>query len=237
MIEAIYFRHIEETDSQRVRSVMKDWWDGRDLTYLLPGLFFEHFQNTSYVAEHNGNLAGFLIGFLSQSRRGEAYIHMIGIHPDYRKQGLASELYSCFFQAVKDKGCHTVRCITSPTNRKSIAFHTRMGFEIEPGVEEIDGTGFTGRPREQLPGPVCQTPGIGCTRPDVITDKDQCMIRYSFTAQIPPVPFLTGWISLMNMVLPFSTVSVTTDSSSPFATELSSGRFSSSITPSRLINS
>ncbi|WP_254068526.1 GNAT family N-acetyltransferase [Brevibacillus sp. 7WMA2] len=50
---------------------------------MLPKLFFEHFTYTasfSFIAEKNGELLGFLIGFLSQTHRDEAYIHFVGIH-------------------------------------------------------------------------------------------------------------------------------------------------------------
>ncbi|GIO02197.1 GNAT family N-acetyltransferase [Brevibacillus laterosporus] len=47
---------------------------------MLPKLFFEHFTHTSFIAEKNGELIGFLIGFLSQIHTDEAYIHFVGIH-------------------------------------------------------------------------------------------------------------------------------------------------------------
>jgi hypothetical protein len=41
---------------------------------LLPRLFFQHFTDTSLVAERDGQMAGFLIGFLSQSPRDQIRI-------------------------------------------------------------------------------------------------------------------------------------------------------------------
>jgi hypothetical protein len=32
-----------------------------------------------------------------------------------------------------------VHCVTSPVNKRSIAFHQAMGFEIEPGDTTVDG--------------------------------------------------------------------------------------------------
>jgi RimJ/RimL family protein N-acetyltransferase len=34
-----------------------------------------------------------------------------------------------------------VHCVTSPKNTGSIAFHTRLGFEVEAEVEGYDGSG------------------------------------------------------------------------------------------------
>lgn len=106
---------------------------------MLPKLFFVHFRETSFIVEEQGQIVGFLNGFFSQTYPDEAYIHFVGVHPDFRQAGVGRLLYETFFQAVWAQGRHTVRCVTAPANRTSIAFHTRMGFEIEPGDEEPDG--------------------------------------------------------------------------------------------------
>jgi len=100
---------------------------------LLPKLFFDHFKNTSFIVEEEGEIIGFLIGFLSQSYSNEAYIHFVGIHPEYRGKGIGKELYNQFFDVIKQNGRNIVRCVTSPVNKASIAYHTKMGFEIEQG--------------------------------------------------------------------------------------------------------
>ena len=51
---------------QRIITVMKNWWGGRDLTWMLPKLFLVHFCDTSFIIEKDDNLMAFLIGFLSQ---------------------------------------------------------------------------------------------------------------------------------------------------------------------------
>jgi ribosomal protein S18 acetylase RimI-like enzyme len=80
-----------------------------------------------------------LIGFLSQTS-GRPYIHFVRVHPDYRKQGIGKQLYNEFFHIVKKNGRNIVRCVTLPVNKVSIAFHKKMGFEIEKnGDKEMDG--------------------------------------------------------------------------------------------------
>jgi len=80
-----------------------------------------------------------LIGFISQSYVDEAYIHFVGIHPDYREKGIGRKLYLAFFEKVAKKGCKAVHSVTSPVNKVSINFHTRMGFQIEKGDSDVDG--------------------------------------------------------------------------------------------------
>jgi ribosomal protein S18 acetylase RimI-like enzyme len=134
-VRLVNIRTVEESDYFTVISVLDDWWGGRQMTHLLPRLFFEYFNNTSFVVEENGQIIAFLIGFISQSRPNEAYIHFVGVHPDYRNRGLARHLYEEFFRKVRQSGCDTVRCITSPINEGSIAFHTRMGFSATLATE------------------------------------------------------------------------------------------------------
>jgi len=133
----LILRSLQELDYKFVISVVDEWWGGRHMADMLPKLFFRHFNDTSFVAEEDGELVGFLIGFISQSYVDEAYIHFIGIHPDYRDKGIGRKLYLAFFEKVEKKGCKTVHCVTSQVNKGSINFHIRMGFQIEKGQDRV----------------------------------------------------------------------------------------------------
>ena len=132
-------RRAEPADYCHVIEVVNDWWGGRQMRDMLPKLFFVHFRETSFVVEDDGELVGFLCGFLSQSFPNEAYIHFVGVHPAHRQQKIGRLLYEKFFETAARGGRDTVRCVTAPVNKTSIAFHTRMGFEIEPGDGQVDG--------------------------------------------------------------------------------------------------
>jgi GNAT superfamily N-acetyltransferase len=135
-------RQLEPSDYDVITAVVDDWWGGRPMRAMLPRLFFEHFADTSLVAEDDDQLVGFLIGFRSPARPGEAYIHFVGVHPAYRQRGIARALYNRFFALAQQGGCGVVRCITALINRASIAFHTRMGFALEPGPGSAEGIAF-----------------------------------------------------------------------------------------------
>lgn len=131
-------RNTEPRDFYFITSVIDDWWGGRKMRDMLPKLFFVHFRDTSFIAEMDGRIVGFLNGFFSQSFADEAYIHFVGVHPAYRQHHIARALYEKFFEVTRAAGRHTVRCVTSPVNKTSIAFHLRMGFEIEAGDVTVD---------------------------------------------------------------------------------------------------
>ncbi len=138
----ITVRHAKPSDYGRVIGRINVWWGGRDMAPVLPKLFFLHFEGTSFVAEdEDGDLVGFLCGFLSQTNADEAYIHFVGITPDHRGEGLGRTLYERFFSEVLAQGRTVVRCVTSPVNQGSVAFHEALGFGVDRVVEDYDGPG------------------------------------------------------------------------------------------------
>lgn len=143
-MSAIQIREAEPSDYPHLISVINAWWGGRNMVDMLPKLFFVHFRQTSFVAESDGKRVGVLIGFLSQTFDNEAYIHFAGVHPEFRKKGVGRSLYAHFLEVVQSLGRDIVRCVTSPINKPSIAFHQRMGFRIEPGTKTADGIPVAG---------------------------------------------------------------------------------------------
>jgi L-amino acid N-acyltransferase YncA len=135
----VEIRNIMASDYNAIIPMINDWWGGRQMSDMLPKLFFIHFKETSFVAEKNGVIIGFLIGFISQTHSNEAYIHFVGVHPEYRQDGVGKLLYDMFIDTVQIRGCDTVRCVTSPVNRDSIQFHTRLGFEVDGGDYKVNG--------------------------------------------------------------------------------------------------
>jgi len=132
-------RHAEPTDYGRVIAVIDEWWGGREMAAMLPKLFFVHFRDTSFVAEEDGALAGFICGFRSQTYDDEAYVHFVGVDPVTRGAGVGRALYERFFAAVAPRTI--VRAVTSPVNERSVAFHRALGFELEHTDPSYDGAG------------------------------------------------------------------------------------------------
>ena len=135
-------RHAEPADYGRVIGRVNAWWGGRDMAPMLPRLFFVHFEGTSYVVDDGeGQLAAFLIGFLSQTDPKEAYIHFMGVSPEHRGGGLGRQLYERFFEDARAAGRTRVTCVTSPGNEGSVAFHEALGFTSESVAHDYDGPG------------------------------------------------------------------------------------------------
>lgn len=140
MTPDVTLRSAAPADYDRIISVLDNWW-GRPVSHALPRLFLDHFHATSTVAEAGGNLAGFLIGFLSPSLPEAAYIHFVGVHPGHRRGGLARALYERFFALAAADGRTVVRAVTAPVNARSIAFHSSLGFSVSDPLPGYDGPG------------------------------------------------------------------------------------------------
>jgi ribosomal protein S18 acetylase RimI-like enzyme len=140
-------RTAREADYPAIAGALQRWWTmpgfggdagARERAALVPRLWLQHFASTSVVAEQKGRFVGFLVGFVSPDRHDEGYIHFVGVAPEVRGAGIGRFLYSRFFDVCREAGRKQVRCVTSPHNLSSIAFHAAMGFEVEPGTQ---GTG------------------------------------------------------------------------------------------------
>ena len=139
----LVFRRPVEADHPAIVSQVDEWWGGRRVHDLLPRLWFQHFAGTSWIAEGAaGTPVGFLVGFVSPDHPDEAYIHMVAVSPNRRRDGLATALYERFLAEVSERGVRRVTAITWPGNRISIAFHLAMGFSpvTGPGTQRLYGS-------------------------------------------------------------------------------------------------
>ena len=95
---------------------------------MLPRLFFTYFPDSSFICLDQDRIVGFLVGFVSDAVKDTGYVHFVGVDPDFRRSNIAKTLYSHFFQYCIGKGVGSVKCVTSPVNADSIAFHQHRGF-------------------------------------------------------------------------------------------------------------
>jgi ribosomal protein S18 acetylase RimI-like enzyme len=115
-------------------------WDERDMTFLHQALYVHEFGETSVVAESEGRILGYLLGFVSQDRTG--YVHAVAVRRQDRGRGLARLMYERFEELVSASGALALKAITAPENAGSRAFHVALGFSVEEvrGYSPSDGT-------------------------------------------------------------------------------------------------
>ena len=120
---------LKESDLIAVRN-LSDGSEGlavdRDSFYWL---FSEFFKNTSFVVYSGNQVAGFLLGFISQSEQSQGYVYSIGVANEYQRQGIGKMLLESFQESILSYGANTIYLTTTPDNRKALSFYKSMGFE------------------------------------------------------------------------------------------------------------
>lgn len=121
-------RGITKTDFDRVVSVFDEWWGGPSSDRAHPVFFYELGAH-ALVAEEDGEMVGFLLGFVAPVEPPVAYVHLVGIHPERRRRGIGKTLYRRFAERCRATGARTLKSIASPRHRVALGFHQSLGFE------------------------------------------------------------------------------------------------------------
>lgn len=132
-------RGIEKADFDFIVSTADRWWGGLAAVPVHP-LFFHEFGKHALIAEDQGRVVGFLLGFVVEDL---GYVHLVGIDPDHRRRGIAKRLYEDFEAKCRKNAAKQLRAITTMGNDGSVAFHLALGFESK----EIPDYAGAGRPR------------------------------------------------------------------------------------------
>jgi ribosomal protein S18 acetylase RimI-like enzyme len=116
-------------DLRAILGEIDAFWDERDMRFLHRALYVHEFGETSALAERDGTIVGYLLGFVSPDATG--YIHAVAVRRTARGGGLATSLYERFEELVRARGARRLKAITAPDNADSRAFHEALGFSVQ----------------------------------------------------------------------------------------------------------
>ncbi len=86
------------------------------------------------IAEAGGRTYGFVVGrqtYLAELDIQEGEIAIIGVHPDYRRRGVAHKLINAICDLFASRGVTRVRIGVDPHDKGLTAFFERAGFSGE----------------------------------------------------------------------------------------------------------
>ena len=126
-------RKIAKADFDHIVEVIDRWWGGPISTFAHP-IFFYELGDKALVVEEQGRIIGFLLGFTTLEPVRTGYVHLVGIHPDYRRRGVGRLLYETFTDTCRAAACQRMKAITTLGNEGSQRFHLAMGWD----ATEID---------------------------------------------------------------------------------------------------
>jgi GNAT superfamily N-acetyltransferase len=122
-------RPLGKKDYDHIVQVIDRWWGGPTSALAHPVFFYELGQ-CARVVEHDGILVGFLFGLIAPGPPKVGYVHLVGIHPDYRRRGVGKVLYQAFEEECASQGCASMKAVTTTGNDGSIAFHQATGWDV-----------------------------------------------------------------------------------------------------------
>mgnify|MGYP000850508320 CR=1 FL=1 len=136
-------RSITKADFDHIVEVVDRWWGGAPMSTLVHPIFFYELGHNALVMYEGEKMTGFLLGFMKYQEPKTGYVHLVGIHPDYRRRGVGRMLYKTFTERCQAAGCQRMKAITTLGNEGSIRFHASLGWK----VEELDDYAGPGRKR------------------------------------------------------------------------------------------
>ena len=101
--------------------------------------FNDPWSENSFASELDNRLSCWLVaiaddkvvGYVgSQTVLGETDMMNIAIHPDYRKQGIATELISALIEALNERGSHSLILEVRASNEPAKSLYLKMGFDV-----------------------------------------------------------------------------------------------------------
>src|SRR5690606_40042113 len=95
-------RPLGKQDYDHIVQVIDRWWGGPTSALAHP-IFFYELGSLARVVEHDGIMVGFLFGFVAPGPPKTGYVHLVGIHPDYRRR--RSEEHTSELQSRENLVC------------------------------------------------------------------------------------------------------------------------------------
>jgi ribosomal-protein-alanine N-acetyltransferase len=91
------------------------------------------------LADEDGNLAGFAVGYLT--RRRTAHVVTLDVSPSQRRRGLGRMLLEALLERLTRAGALAARLEVSTENSGAIAFYENLGFTVRRRLPGYYGPG------------------------------------------------------------------------------------------------
>lgn len=130
---------IEKSDYDRLIAL----WDAAGLHYKPDGrdsreAFAAQLDGGHQLALGMENDRGDLVGSVLATHDGrKGWINRLAVHPDYRRQGIATALIGAAEDALREQGIGIFAALIEPGNEASLALFEAAGYEDWPGIHYL----------------------------------------------------------------------------------------------------
>jgi GNAT superfamily N-acetyltransferase len=106
-----------------------DFWGEREMAPLHHPMLIHEFGETALVMrDDDRRVIAYLFGFVTLA--GVGYVHLVSVCAEHRRQALGRRLYEAFEGLARERGAVALKAFTQPHNKRSIAFHSSLGFSV-----------------------------------------------------------------------------------------------------------
>jgi len=106
-------------------------------------IVLRYFADTCFVAEQEGRVVGFQMGFYSQQNHDTYFLWQIGTDPSLRRQGVGRNLLTFAEEELARDGCRRIEVTIDPGNMPSFRLFEKRGYTVisdrEPEAVEVNG--------------------------------------------------------------------------------------------------
>lgn len=103
--------------------------------YLLMG---EHFSASSIVAEKEGELIGFVYGYLPQNQQGTLFAWQVAVSPKAVRQGLAKQMLVELIRQTAAMGVKRLQATITPSNVASFSLFRSVASQLGSELAVVD---------------------------------------------------------------------------------------------------
>ena len=91
-------------------------------------IMLRYFGNSCFIADYNGGIVGFVLGFVSQIHDKTYFLWQVGIDKSVRREGIGKMLLETAEKEMRKLGCNRIELTIDPKNIPSKRLFEKMGY-------------------------------------------------------------------------------------------------------------
>jgi [ribosomal protein S18]-alanine N-acetyltransferase len=124
--DAILIRRLNPDDLADALEIDQEVFGGYDLSIF--SAFYEYHSKTSLVAEMNGKVVGFILGFMHTLLEGRVF--WLAVKPACQSRGIATKLLIAILSIFRQMGAVSATLEVRISNKKAQSIYSWMGFQM-----------------------------------------------------------------------------------------------------------
>lgn len=123
---SVLIRRLIPRDFEGVLEIDREVFGGYDPSIFTA--FYEYYGKTTLVAESNGRVVGFILGFKHTPLEGRVF--WLAVRPGFQSRGIGRRLLTAILSTFRQVGAVSATLEVRVSNKKAQALYSQMGFRV-----------------------------------------------------------------------------------------------------------